>query len=168
MKTFANHLQPKQLLPLCRLRESSLRSFQSKSSFRPQNNERMRDAAWLSPSLGGGGLSPPWKTHWTGSIHQILSIIHSFNLITAAAQPSRRTTPHHTPPAPHQEAKTETAKNNPLFSLLQPLDLVTPQRMEIQALERQTERNDTIKKKKKKPKQLAASITAQHAASLSA
>lgn len=53
------------------------------------------------------------------------------------------------PPVPHQEAKTETAKHNPLFSLLQPLDLVTPQRMEIQALERQTERNETIKKKKK-------------------
>lgn len=55
----------------------------------------------------------------------------------------------HSGGAAKQEAKTETAKHNPLFSLLQPLDLVMPQRMEIQALERQTERNETIKKKKK-------------------
>lgn len=113
-KTFANHLQPEQLLPLCRLRESSSRSFQSKSSFRPQNNEWMRDAAWLSPSLGGGGLSPPWKTHWTGSIHQILSIIHSFNLITAAAQPSRRTTPHHAPPRAAPGSQNRNSKKQPL------------------------------------------------------
>lgn len=165
MKTFANHLQPKQLLPLCRLRESSSRSFQSKSSFRPQNNEWMRDAAWLSPSLGGGGLSPPWKTHWTGSIHQILSIIHSFNLITAAAQPSRRTTPHHTPPRRTRKPKQKQQKTTPCFpSSSRWISL----RHNVWKYRHSRGKLKEMKQLKKKNKQLAASITAQHAASLSA
>lgn len=93
----------------------------------------MRDAAWLSPSLEGGGFQPTLEDTLDKSIHQILSIIHSFNVITAAASPGRRiaiTTP------PTAATGDQNTNNNPAL-LQQLLDLVSQQRMEIEALQRQ-------------------------------
>lgn len=82
-----------------------------------------------------------------------------------AAKQKDHPSPH--PPAPHQEAKTETAKNNPLFSLLQ----AAGSRYAVRNVWKYRHLRGKLKEMKqlkKKPKQLAASITAQHAASLSA
>lgn len=83
---------------------------------------------------GGWSFEPTLEDTLDRSIHQILSIIHSLNVITAAAQPGRRISV--TAPTAQQEAKTQTTTT--LFSPRQLLDLVTQQRMEIEVVHRQS------------------------------
>lgn len=124
-------IKQKELLTFCRLWESISASVQSNWSFQAENNEWMWDAAWLSPSLGGGSLSPPWKTPWTGAS------IKSHQLFTVSTWSQRWRSQAEGLPSPppeptHHETKTETAKKQPaFFPLLQPLDLVTPLHIEI-------------------------------------
>lgn len=124
-------IKQKELLTFCRLWESISASVQSNWSFQAENNEWMWDAAWLSPSLGGGSLSPPWKTPWTGAS------IKSHQLFTVSTWSQRWRSQAEGLPSPppeptHHQTKTETAKKQPaFFPLLQPLDLVTPLHVQI-------------------------------------